>query len=60
MMKGLIDHPTVWENLCGTLKVPIGFPKFPMEFLGDFIQCEVLRALPEGKRSQNLGQHRNL
>ena len=31
-MKGLIFHPVVWEHLCGILKVPIGSPKFPMEF----------------------------
>ena len=27
---------------------------------GDFIQREVFQALPEGKRSQKLGQHRSL
>ena len=32
-MKGLIVHPAIWEHLCGILKVPKGFPKFPMEFL---------------------------
>jgi hypothetical protein len=31
-MKELIVHPIVQEHLCGNLKVPIGFPKFPMEF----------------------------
>ena len=31
-MEGLIVHLIVWEHLCGILRVPIGFPKPPMEF----------------------------
>ena len=31
-MKRLIVHPIVWEQLCGILKAPKGFLKFPMEF----------------------------
>jgi hypothetical protein len=30
--KGLIVHPIVQEHMCGNLEVPIGFPKFAMEF----------------------------
>ena len=33
-MKELIIHPIVWAHLCGTLKVPMGSPKYPMEFPG--------------------------
>ena len=31
-MKGLVVHLIVWDHLCGILKVPMGFPKFSMEF----------------------------
>ena len=30
-MQRLIIHPTVYEHLWGILRVPRGFPKFPME-----------------------------
>ena len=32
-MKRLVVHPVVREHLCGILKVPKGFPKFPMELM---------------------------
>ena len=39
-MMGLIVHLVVWEHLCGIVKVPGRFPKFPMEFPGGQSQAK--------------------